>query len=89
MFVLGVMFFLRKSSAPFPLKKLNVKKNKMKLFFFLKSENFLWNHPPKRHIKNKTMHFAHCKKSFMANKLLSTNLERLRFLRRINSPLKS
>ena len=43
------------------------------------------NHPPTRHIKYKTIDFAPCNKSIMANKLRLTNLER--FLRRIKSPL--
>ena len=43
------------------------------------------NHLSTRHVKNKWIDFAPCNKSFMANKLLSTNLEQ--FLRRINSPL--
>ena len=51
----------------------------------LKFEIFYENHPPTRHIKYKRIDFAPCNKSTMANKALSTNLER--FLRRINSPL--
>ena len=55
-------------------------------FFSLKFEFFFdENHPPTRHIKYKTIDFAPCNKSIMANKLLLTNLER--FLRRIKSPL--
>ena len=53
--------------------------------FFLKIEFFYENHPPTRHIKYKNIDLAPCNKSIMANKLLSTNLER--FLRRIKSPL--
>ena len=56
----------------------------MKLFF-LKFEIVYENHPPTRHIKYKRINFASCNKSIMANKLLSSNLER--FLRRIKSPL--
>ena len=41
--------------------------------------------PPTRHIKYKTMYFAPCNTSIMANKLLLTNLKQ--FLRRIKSPL--
>ena len=51
----------------------------------LKFETFYENHPPTRHIKYKRLIFAPCNKSIMANKLLSTNLER--FLRGINSKL--
>ena len=40
---------------------------------------------PTRHINYKRIEFAPCNKSFMANKLLSTNLER--FLKLIKSPL--
>ena len=54
-------------------------------FFFLKFEIFYENHPPTRHIKYKTVDFATCNKSIMANNLLSINLER--FLGRISSPL--
>ena len=57
----------------------------MKIFFFLKFETFYENHPPTRHHKYKRIDFAACNKSTMANKLLSTNLDRFR--RRINSPL--
>ena len=53
--------------------------------FFLKIEIFYESHPPTRHIKYKNIDFAPCNKSIMANKLLSTNLER--FLRRIKFPL--
>ena len=53
--------------------------------FFLNFENFYENHPSTRHIEYKTIDFAPCHKSIMANKLLSTNLKR--FLRRIKSPL--
>ena len=52
-------------------------------FFFLEFEIFYENHPPTRHIKYERIDFATCNKSFMANKLLLTNLER--FLRRIKS----
>ena len=58
--------------------------NKMKKKI-LKFENFFENHPPTRHIKFKKIDIAPCNKLNMANKLLSTNLER--FLRRINSAL--
>ena len=51
----------------------------------LKFEIFYENHPPTRLIKYKRIDFAPCNKSIMANKLLSTNLER--FLSRIKSPL--
>ena len=50
-----------------------------------KNLKFYENHIPKRHIKYKRIDLAPFNKSIMANKLLSTNLERL--LRRINSPL--
>ena len=40
---------------------------------------------PTRQINYKRIDFAHCNKSFMANEILSTNLER--FIRRIKSPL--
>ena len=53
--------------------------------FFLKFDIFYENHHPTRHIKYKRTNFAPCYKSIMANKLLSTNLER--FIRRIKSPL--
>ena len=52
---------------------------------FLKFETFCEKHPPTRHINYKRIDFAPCNKSMMANKLLSTNLER--FLRGIKSPL--
>ena len=53
-----------------------MKKNKFsKIWKF-----FFENHPPTRHIKYKTIDFAPCNKSIMANKLLTTNLEQ--FLRR-------
>ena len=48
-------------------------------------EIFCENHPPTRHIKYKVINLASNNKSIMANKLLSTNLER--FLRRIKSTL--
>ena len=35
------------------------------------------NHPPTRHIKYKKIDFVPCNKSFVTNKLRSTNLERL------------
>ena len=41
-----------------------------------KFEIFQWNYPPTRHIKFERLDFAHCNRSIMANKLLSTNLER-------------
>ena len=44
--------------------------------FFFKFEIIYENHPRTRHIKYKKIDFALCKKSIMANKLLSTNLER-------------
>ena len=46
---------------------------------------FCENNSATRHIKYKSIDFVPYNKSIMANKLLSTNLER--FLRRINSPL--
>ena len=52
---------------------------------FLKFEIFYENHPPTRHIKYERLNLAPCNKPIMANKFLSTNLER--FLRRINSPI--
>ena len=66
-------------------KKLNVIKQH-EHFFFVKFE-FFFNekHPPTCHNKYKRIDFAPCNKSIMANKLLSTTLER--FLRRIKSPL--
>ena len=51
---------------------------------FLKFETFCENHPPTRHLQIKVINFAPCKKSIVANKLCSTNLER--FLRWIESP---
>ena len=42
----------------------------------LKFEIFYENHPPTRHIKYKKIDLAPFNKSIMANKLLSTNLER-------------
>ena len=59
-------------------------KKKLKILF-LKLEIIYENHPPKRHIKHKKINFTPCNKSIIANKLLSTFLER--FLRRIKSPL--
>ena len=56
----------------------------MKRKKFLKFEFFM-KPSPTRHIKYKIINFAHCNKSMMASKLLSTNLER--FLRRIKYPL--
>ena len=44
-------------------------------FFFLKFETFDENHAPTRHRKYKRIDFVPCKKSIMANKLRSTNLE--------------
>ena len=61
-----------------------MKQNKLKKEFFLKFEIFYGSHPPTRHLKYKRIDFAPFNKSIMANKLLSTNLER--FLRRIKSP---
>ena len=55
----------------------------MKLFF--RNEFFNKDHPTTRHIKYKKIDFVPCNKSIMANKLISTNLER--FIRRIKSPL--
>ena len=52
---------------------------------FIKLEFFNEDHHPTRHIKYKRIDFAPCNKSIMANKLLSTKLER--FLGRINSSL--
>ena len=67
------------------IKKIKLLKIKRK-FLFLKIEFFFYeNHSPIRRIKYKTIGFAPCNKSNMANKLLSTSLER--FLRRIKSPL--
>ena len=54
-------------------------------FFFLKLEIFYESHPPTRHIKYKSIDFAHINQPIIANKLPSTNLERI--LRRINTPL--
>ena len=51
--------------------------------FFLKFEIF--SETPTRHIKYKKIVLVPCNTSFMANKLRSTNLERL--IRRIKSPL--
>ena len=62
-----------------------IRLNKMKILFMKINKYFYENHPPTCHIKYKTIVFAPCNKSIMANKLLSTNLER--FLRRIKSPL--
>ena len=54
--------------------------------FFLKFEIFYEKHPPTSHIKYKRIDFASVNKSIMANKLLSTNLERfLRILIRNDS----
>ena len=47
---------------------------------------FLLKASPTRHVKYKVIDFAPSTKSIMANKLLSTNLER--FLRRIKSRLR-
>ena len=47
---------------------------------------FCEKHLPSRQIKYKVINYAPSYKSFMANKLPSTNLER--FLRRIKSPLR-
>ena len=44
--------------------------------FFFKFEYFYENHPPTRHLKYKQIDLAPCNKSNLANKLLSTNLER-------------
>ena len=46
--------------------------------FFIKSS-------PHTPLKVEKINFAHCNKSIMANKLLSTNLDQ--FLRRIKTPL--
>ena len=54
--------------------------------FFLKFEIFYENHPPTRHFKYKKRDFVPRNKSIMANKLLSTNLER--FIRRIKLRLR-
>ena len=56
-----------------------------KKFLNLEFLNLDKNHPPTRHKKYKRIDFAPCNKPIMANKLLSTNLER--FPRRIKSPL--
>ena len=54
--------------------------------FFSKIWNFFYeNYPPTRHNKYKVINFAASNKSILANKFLSTNLER--FLKRIKSPL--
>ena len=53
--------------------------------FFLIPNFFYENHPPTRHINYKRIDFAPCHKLIKANKLVSTNLERV--LRRIKSPL--
>ena len=52
-------------------------------FVVIKFEFFCENHPPTRHIKYKMIDFALCNKSFMVNKLLSTNFEQ--FLRQVNN----
>ena len=52
-------------------KQQKIKCNKIKNKIF-----FNENHPPTRHFKYKKIDLAPCTKSFMANKLLSTNLER-------------
>ena len=57
-----------------------MKKKNLKFEIFLNK-----NHHPTRHIKYKRIGFAPCNKPIMANRLLLTNLERLR--RWINSPL--
>ena len=51
----------------------------------LKFEILYKNHSPTCHLKYKRIDFAPCNKPFMANRLLSTKLER--FLRRIKPPL--
>ena len=58
----------------------------MKNFFSKILKFFDKTHPPTRNIKYKTIDFAPCNKSIMANTLLSTNLER--FLRRIKPRLR-
>ena len=50
-----------------------------------KIEIFCENHQPTRHIKYKKIEFVSSNKLIMANKLISTNLER--FLRQISCPL--
>ena len=57
----------------------------MRIFFLKFEKKFYENHLPTRHMKYKRTDFAPCNKSIMANKLLSTHLERI--LRGINSPL--
>ena len=52
---------------------------------FLKIDFFKEIIQTTRHKKYKRIVFALCNKSIMANKLLSTNLDR--FIRRIKSPL--
>ena len=52
--------------------------------FFFKLEIVLENHPSHTPYKKQKDRFRSCSKTIMANKLLSTNLER--FLRPINSP---
>ena len=57
----------------------------MKLNFFLKFDFQNKNYNPTRHTKYKRVVFSPCNKSIMANKFLSTNLER--YLRQNKSPL--
>ena len=66
------MRLLRFYGAVITFKKLNVIKKKD----FFKFEYFYENYHPKRHIKYKKIDLAPCNKSIMANKLLSSNLER-------------
>ena len=57
----------------------------MKKIYIYNLRFFFENHPPTRHIKYTVIDFAPNNEPFMANKLPSTNLERV--LRRIKPPL--
>ena len=58
-------------------KNLKINCNKIKInFFFLKFDFLNENHHPTRHLKYKKIDLAPCNNSILANKLLSTNLER-------------
>ena len=67
------------------INKLNVKEKWKKKKTSKNLKFFLRKSSPTRHKNYKQIEFAPCNKSKMANKLLSTNLER--FLRRIKFPL--
>ena len=84
--LLNIKYFTVVKYPIYPIIKCSLDQvpKKMK-FFFPKLEIFYETHPPTRHIKYKNIDFVPCNKSIMANKLLSTSLER--FIRRINSPL--